>query len=203
MNSPIRFQLRPLVSLQSKGSALSRAAVVTAVAAIFGATALTSPAGAEAPGDTGTPALYKGEVIDLSEGWQGAQVCGVEIGQLIQCHETVEEFQRYLAETDTGEVGTKARTDCPSNSLCLWEWPEYTGRWMWFRGRGVDFNLADHNFAGVTSAVWNNRAQGALLIDVRNNWPDSYYDLSDGEYRIDLGNQGFNNRTDKVHLNSY
>ncbi|WP_165953929.1 peptidase inhibitor family I36 protein [Streptomyces sp. 8K308] len=172
------------------------------MAAIAGTTALTPTAGAEAPQDTGALAVYQDEMIDLSEGWQGAQVCGGEIGQLFQCHETAEEFQQFLAETDTGEVGANARTDCRSDTLCLWEWPEYTGRLLYVTGRGGGLDLADYNFAGITSSVWNNRDQGAHLIDVRNNWPDDRYYLSPDEYRIDLDNQGFNNRTDEVWLDA-
>lgn len=155
-------------------------------------------------------ASYKGKQIDLSRGWQGAQICAEVSAESVKCFDSQSEADSALADVnaavakresvarkamglDTARqapTGTFSIDDCPLGWICVWQDSNYTGRRLQWNTRGTK-NLSDWGFRDQASSGCVNRYQsGASLVDFRDFQPDpemlmgagSCYDFTKASY---------------------
>src|SRR5690242_1215118 len=99
----------------------------------------------------GVHALYNGRIIDLSAGWQGAQVCAAYNKSNVRCYDSPAAFDA----ANGLRASVKARRspyDCPSGWFCLWEHINFAGRKLQFRSQGYCQNLTDWGFNDKASS---------------------------------------------------
>lgn len=127
-------------------------------------------------GEATTPALYQGKVIDLAEGWMGAEVCsqqeeGAPIGFV--CYEdTATAAAAEGWETDplasADDVEAASRASCQSGKMCIYEFRGWGTPMLRF-DRGTH-NLADYSFRDRASSLYNNRSAESTLVDFRSGF---------------------------------
>ncbi|MFH7598068.1 peptidase inhibitor family I36 protein [Streptomyces racemochromogenes] len=225
--------------------------IVFAVAAAAGAMLITAPsAGAATPSSSASPdtgtlspaaeqqmrgeiaaskpviATYKGKKIDLSQGWQGAQVCAEGLDGQVSCFGSQAEADAALVnenaavarrENAAGKAlgqgtpaqaptGTRASSDCSFGWVCVWEHSDYSGRRLQWSEKGTK-NLSTWGFRDQASSGCVNRYQnGAALVDFRDFMPDpimlmgagSCYDFTRIGYNY--GGGSWNDKADAVEV---
>lgn len=129
----------------------------------------------EAP--EGVTALYGGELINLMDGWGGAQICSVYSPSDVRCYDTQAQML-----TDLGEAafeGTYSPSDaCPRGWACIWEHRDYnaaqSGRMLKFRDAGPKQGLGQYGFRDMASSVRNRLPGDATfkLTDYKTFWYD-------------------------------
>ena len=98
-------------------------------------------------------ATYKGEKINLADGWQGAQACSEVPSGEVYCYDSAEEADQALAAIApaatrgsgsgvtsakvSGELSPTASGDCSFGWVCLWEHGEFTGRRLQWSAKGT------------------------------------------------------------------
>ncbi|SFQ02329.1 Peptidase inhibitor family I36 [Amycolatopsis arida] len=190
-------------------------AVIGASAAITAgmATAAQAAGTADAPTKserTGATAEYNGKIIDLSQGWQGATVCVEQVAGDVdfRCYDEVSTYRSAEALPQAEpEFGVFAKSDCPSNNLCLWANKNYRAAMVRFVRRGTH-HLDDVDFRDKATSVYNRRTSNSDLIDSRS-FPvqDRVFTIKNGGSIADLGlihypgGGHWNNKIDIVRLN--
>ncbi|MEU4490144.1 peptidase inhibitor family I36 protein [Streptomyces purpurascens] len=135
-------------------------------------------------------ATYKGEKINLADGWQGAQACSEVPSGEVYCYDTAEEADQALAEiapalargtssgVASGEFGPMAYTDCHQGWVCLWEHSNFNGRRLQWSAKGTK-KLGNWDFRDKASSGCVTRYQGGVLAyDARTALPDPYMTLA-------------------------
>ena len=139
-------------------------------------------------------ATYKGEKINLADGWQEAQACSEVPSGEVYCFDTAEEADQALAEIAptvargasssvasakaSGEFGPMAYTDCYQGCVCLWEHSDYTGRRLQWSASGTK-QFGDWDFRDKAGSGCVTRYQGGVLAyDARTGLPDPYMTLA-------------------------
>ncbi|MFC5218209.1 peptidase inhibitor family I36 protein [Streptomyces coerulescens] len=107
----------------------------------------------------GTKATLDGRAIDLSEGWQGADVCAVGTSGRTTCVDT-----DAMSARDA-----RAASDCKKDWVCLWDKKNFKGRMLKFNDE-YWHNLADWGFS--------NRAESAR--NHQNSWPNDHAYVATG-----------------------
>ncbi|MEU9882511.1 peptidase inhibitor family I36 protein [Streptomyces phaeochromogenes] len=141
-------------------------------------------------------ATYKGEKINLADGWQGAQACSEVPSGEVYCYDSAEEADQALAAIApaatrgsgsgvtsakvSGELSPTASGDCSFGWVCLWEHGEFTGRRLQWSAKGTK-QLGDWDFRDKASSGCVNRNQGGVSVyDARTGLPDPYMVLGVG-----------------------
>ncbi|MEU1001215.1 peptidase inhibitor family I36 protein [Streptomyces tibetensis] len=141
-------------------------------------------------------AAYRGEKINLADGWQGAQACSEVPSGEVYCYDTVGEADQALAEIAPanargtgsgvasprvrGEFGPMASQDCVAGWVCLWEHANYKARRLQWSAKGTK-KLGDWDFRDKASSGCVARIQGGVLAyDARTGLPDPYMALGAG-----------------------
>ncbi|PRX50931.1 peptidase inhibitor family I36 [Prauserella shujinwangii] len=196
---------------------LQRAMAVIGTGAAIAAGLATAAQATTGAGDTGraageragATAEYNGKVIDLSQGWQGATVCVEQVSGPVdfRCYDDLPTYREAegLARADSG-FGTLAKSDCPSNNLCLWANKNYQAAMVRFVRAGTH-HLEDVDFRDKATSVYNRRSSYSALIDFRS-FPvqDRVFNLRNGGSIADLGLIAYpggghwNNKIDAVRL---
>ncbi|MFD8144084.1 peptidase inhibitor family I36 protein [Streptomyces sp. NPDC059708] len=171
-------------------------------------------------------ATYNGRQIDLSKGWQGAQVCAEALNGQVNCFDTQSEANAALVnenaavakrESAIGKTpgkgapaqaptGTNASGDCSFGWICIWEHSDYSGRRLQWSEKGTK-NLSNWGFRDQASSGCVNRYQnGAALVDFRDFMPDpimlmgagSCYDFTRIGYNY--GGGSWNDKADAIEV---
>ncbi|MCZ9351309.1 peptidase inhibitor family I36 protein [Streptomyces mutabilis] len=141
-------------------------------------------------------ATYKGEKINLADGWQGAQACSEVPSGEVYCYDSAEEADQAMAALAPatarssasgatsakadGQFGPTAWSDCVYGWVCLWEHSDYTGRRLQWTAKGTK-QLGDWDFRDKASAGCVKRDQGGVSVyDARTGLPDPYMVLTNG-----------------------
>lgn len=111
-----------------------------------------------APAEPGNPraALYNGNRIDLSKGWQGARAC-IELGDRTECYTTEQEMLAAHPDVFGAPLASRASStssvaaSCAS-SLRLYDGTSYTGAVVAFTTRAATINLSAHGFDNRASS---------------------------------------------------
>jgi hypothetical protein len=118
----------------------------------------------------GVMATYHGELIDLSQGWQDAQICVEFAAEDVRCFADTAELAE--AEPEVAQVGTRSAYACPLGWACLWEHANYRGRRLQWRNKGRK-ELSEWKFRDQASSAYNNRRlYGFVLEDSRRGLPN-------------------------------
>ncbi|WP_239001018.1 peptidase inhibitor family I36 protein [Jiangella asiatica] len=131
------------------------------------------------PETGGRYAEYNGEYIDLSQGWQGAQICVEQADASIVCYDDEADYRAGEGLAADGPE-TLALSDCPSAHLCLWDDRQYAGPKIEFRQAGYK-DLRDYGFAERANSYFNNRQTVSGLFDHHN---------SNGTFTLEAGPRG-------------
>ncbi|MFF4647063.1 peptidase inhibitor family I36 protein [Streptomyces sp. NPDC001389] len=171
-------------------------------------------------------AAYKGKQIDLSKGWQGAQVCAESLNGQVNCFDTQSEANAALVKENAAvakreaaigkalgqgapaqaPAGTSASEDCSFGWICVWEHSDYSGRRLQWSEKGTK-NLSNWGFRDQASSGCVNRYQnGAALVDFRDFMPDpimlmgagSCYDFTRVGYNY--GGGSWNDKADAIEI---
>jgi hypothetical protein len=133
------------------------------VAAVVGWPLLaTSPASAAEPGRAAGIASFGGMVIDLAEGWQGAQSCVVFSRTEVRCYSSYAEADAslgYSPKDPPVAVAPLAAPSCASGWLCLYADVDGQGRRLQFRDEFWNY-LSAYGFERQTSS-WRNNQGGS------------------------------------------
>ncbi|WCN07403.1 peptidase inhibitor family I36 protein [Streptomyces sp. M92] len=141
-------------------------------------------------------ATYKGERINLADGWQGAQACNEVPSGEVYCYDSAAEADQAMAAiapkttrgsesgraaaTAGGAFGPTAWSDCAYGWVCLWEHSDFTGRRLQWSAKGTK-QLGDWDFRDKASAGCVQRDQGGVSVyDARTGLPDPYMVLTNG-----------------------
>ncbi|MDX2342893.1 MAG: hypothetical protein QNL12_03790 [Acidimicrobiia bacterium] len=133
-----------------------------------------------------TPALFEGDLIDMSSDWDGAGACMVwpEAVDTPECFRTEAEMDKRIAELErqlpqaeadirqTLGSATMGVTYC-SSSVRLYDGTSYTGAVLYLRGRQVWYNLVDSGFNQKTSS-FKIGACSAYFADLAGGTGDWY-----------------------------
>ncbi|MFF3416949.1 peptidase inhibitor family I36 protein [Streptomyces sp. NPDC002698] len=106
---------------------------------------------------------YRGQKIDLSSSWEGANICTELPDGEVHCYDTDEES---LADPDLPakvredtlkasklQAASDPRDNCASDYWCLYQDPNYKGRRLQFSSSGKK-NLGDYGFRDKLSSVY-------------------------------------------------
>lgn len=150
-------------------------------------------------------AEYNGRVIDLSKGWQGAEICVEQTFDNFRCYDD-EASYRAAENPDSSlpSTGTRAYTDCPSGHFCLWDNANYNSRRVQYRALGTH-NLGSAGFANSANSVYNNRSGWTVAADdtcsSETLWVETRIsELSTWQRQYCSGS--WNNKIDRVTLRS-
>ncbi|MHC3393004.1 peptidase inhibitor family I36 protein [Streptomyces lavendulocolor] len=150
-------------------------------------------------------ATYKGEKINLANGWDTATVCAEVASGDVRCYSSVDESNKALAKIDSGHadmvsnanaptarsgssraaasgMSARAASDCPWGWVCVWEHYDYNskrkGRLLKWSEKGHK-ELSDWGFRDQISSACVARNQGgAELNDHRTGMPDPWLALA-------------------------
>lgn len=196
-----------------------RAGVFLAVSILLGVATVASAATAseEAQAD-GVPAVFDGAVIDLSEGWRGAEAClyWPELLDTAECFHTEEQMDTRIAELDRqvepsqrdgataslrpNSSAALASANC-SGYLRLYGGVNYGSPVLYLRSRWTWLNLSAFGFNNQTSS-YKVGPCSAYFADLSNGGGDWY-----PTYVTEAYNQssnmisGWNNDVSSVYLN--
>ncbi|WP_078857414.1 peptidase inhibitor family I36 protein [Streptomyces sp. NRRL F-4474] len=133
-------------------------------------------------------ATYKGKRINLTEGWQGAQICVETLNLEVKCFDNQAEADASLvkdnaavakkATEEARKLGVKAAqeapasvraaSDCGYGWVCIWQDINYTGRKLQWSASGHK-KFADWDFRDKATSICVARpTYGATLIDYRD-----------------------------------
>jgi hypothetical protein len=143
-------------------------------------------------------ASYDGREIDLSEGWDGAQACLVDIaGGVVECFDT-------RSELDSAEVGLFSSAGFNPDLSCstplkLFADANYKGQEEDFVDRGYWQNLSDFGFDNMTSSY----KVGACSVDLADgddgsgSWYPGDTSAGHGEPTME---SGWDNRISSIYI---
>jgi hypothetical protein len=167
-------------------------------------------AGPAAPPRDGQAATFAGHVINMKNGWDGAQTCVVQSRSRVQCYATAEAADQTLGysvssdplvrQTAGNARAARAVPSCASGYVCLWAAINGGGRRLIFRD---DYwqDLRSYGFHNEISSWRNHQSQGdyAWLKDIHGGGPgpDEYLVTSGGQYVANVGAY-WNDRADYV-----
>jgi hypothetical protein len=176
---------------------MRRASAAGVIAISVGIALSSSTAAQAAPPvefEDGVTAVYDGQVINLRDGWSGAQSCISYSSIDVRCFKTAEEADAvlgYAPDADplvrqalTGGTSVAAVPACASGWVCLWEAINGGGRRLIFQD-DVWQDLGAYGFANVMSSWRNTQSSG----DVAYVADDSVGTLSlaAGAYTANVG----------------
>jgi len=127
---------------------------------------------------SGTPALFDGEIIDISADWGGATACLVapDLVDIPECFRTEAEMNERIGQLGMGAGGpltnaTVASTTC-SGFLRLYDGTSYSGTSLALNVRGKWINLTSYGFDQRTSSfkIGACSAYFADLVDGGGSW---------------------------------
>lgn len=136
-------------------------------------------------------ATYNHKQINLSEGWQGANVCSEESIGNVKCYNIPQGNKRNNSITPKGSI-----EDCPYGYACLWDRAGANGHRLQFHDPGAR-TLGKYHFRDRASSAYNNRPQhGFELTDYRDWQPDPSLIIGAGAY-TNLRNEKYNYNSDE------
>jgi Peptidase inhibitor family I36 len=151
--------------------ALAIGAMAIGVGTVLASSTAVQAAPKAAFGD-GITAVYDGRMINLRNGWSGAQSCISFSTSDVRCYATSQEADAalgYSAASDPlaqralakGQSLAAAAPECASGWVCLWEAINGGGRRLIFQD---DYwqDLSEYGFANVMSSWRNNQAAGDI-----------------------------------------
>ncbi|KIX78566.1 hypothetical protein SF23_05835 [Streptomyces sp. MBRL 10] len=134
-------------------------------------------------------ATYKGKRINLTEGWQGAQICAETPSLEVKCFDNQAEADASLVKDNAAvakkatdearkvlgskaaqeaQASVKAASDCGYGWVCVWQDIDYKGRKLQWSASG-NKKFADWNFRDQATSICVARpTYGATLIDYRD-----------------------------------
>lgn len=148
--------------------ALAIGAMAMSVGTVL-ASSTTAQAAPSAEFGDGVTAVYDGRVINLQEGWSGAQSCISYSSTDVRCYATPEEADVVLGVTGASDPlvqrapgegeSIEAVPECAGGWVCLWEAINGGGRRLIFQD---DFwqDLGAYGFANVMSSWRNSQSSG-------------------------------------------
>jgi hypothetical protein len=149
-------------------SALAIGAMAISVGTVLASSTAAQAAPSAESGD-GVNAVYDGRMINLRDGWSGAQSCISFSSTDVQCYATPEEADTVLGTSATSDPleqqslvageSLAATPDCASGWVCLWEAINGGGRRLIFQDDEWQ-DLGAYGFANVMSSWRNNQSSG-------------------------------------------
>lgn len=148
--------------------ALAMGAMAISVGTVLASATAAQAASPVALAD-GVTAAYDGQMINLRDGWSGAQSCISFSSTDVRCYTTAAEADAVLGYTAASDPlvqralaagqSLAAVPDCASGWVCLWEAINGGGRRLIFQD---DYwqDLGDYGFANVMSSWRNNQSSG-------------------------------------------
>ncbi|MCA1711903.1 MAG: peptidase inhibitor family I36 protein [Actinobacteria bacterium] len=131
---------------------------------------------AQAPG----LAFYRGRVIDMSQGWQGARACAVTSSTYAECFDSFEEMEAATNDDATAPLVLawdgaapveRLAADCAGDNsrwLYLYEHVNFGGRVLKFNDVGYWQNLTTYDFNDQLSSWWNTTLCDARIAQDTN-----------------------------------
>ncbi|RKR88431.1 peptidase inhibitor family I36 [Micromonospora pisi] len=159
--------------------------------------AVGTPASATPEGPTRGVATFQGTVIDLKDGWWGAQSCVVWAGRRAECfatHEEADVLLGYSRQADalyqegarsSGGAGSLAVPACASGWLCLYEHANGGGRRLIFSDEYWHY-LSEWGFDRQTSS-WRNNQGSADVGHLSLYNSGSVYNCGSRSYANSMG----------------
>jgi hypothetical protein len=125
------------------------------------------PAARSAAGDAGQLASFRGETIDMSRGWKGAQSCIVFTKTRASCYPTHRQANAALGYSPALDleiqaakaIGAAAIPDCAYGWVCLYQYKNGGGKRLIFSD-GYWHDLYNYGFNDKTSSWRNNKYWG-------------------------------------------
>lgn len=139
-----------------------------------------------------TPAVYKGRVIDLAHGWNGAKACAVIKTGDVRCYSSEAEQWRELAKLRSPQPPTATldtdvyclnRTDL---YLILYENTNYGGASLSLNIADVWHNLSSYSFDDITSS-WRNNTYCTATAATGTSGAGSQLSLAARSQNADVG----------------
>jgi hypothetical protein len=133
---------------------IGRGPIALMLAAMLTLVVVASTPAAGASND-GALAWYERELIDLSDGWGGAQAChfGPDVTAPGTCFDSEDAMDSWLARNSASDpFGPAAAFSSCSSSLRLYDGTGYSGGSLNLTSRAVWLNLASYGFDQRTSS---------------------------------------------------
>ena len=164
-----------------------RRLLAVGLAALVPLVVSAGPAGAQTPAEPVVLAGYRGELVDLAKGWNGAQACVVLSRAKVTCYDTTAQADAALGYSATADplVSAAVSPSCPGGWLCLYADRYGGGRRLQFRDEYWQY-LSSYGFDRTTSS-WRNAQYGGDygLLSYYNY--GSSWNLPTGTYANSLG----------------
>lgn len=155
----------------------------------------TAASGQKEP--VGKQATYEGRTIDLGRGWQGAQACAAWSDTDIRCYRSVEDMIEDEGGGGNGDVGSQAKSDCPSGWFsnewfCLFEFSNWQGRMLKFKDPNYCQYLYQYGFNNQAGSYANTLADSVAVYDATyscSNWLATFSGHSSSAYLNSLNDR--------------
>jgi hypothetical protein len=117
------------------------------------------------PETGGYLAEYNGQTIDLSQDWEGADICAEQMDGSFTCYDNEADYRAAEGISATGSGNEPFDSaDCPSGYFCFWEKELFEGQRVQFRSAG-DHSLSGTGLYKEASSFYNRRLASGYMTD--------------------------------------